>query len=70
MSVVNGSPADTTTASAGTSELSAAPEDVGSCRACPHPWAEHGALDRRFCTATVERSHSRGCICGPGVRRT
>ncbi|MCF7552375.1 RGCVC family protein [Pseudonocardia sp. WMMC193] len=43
--------------------------DEGRCRACPHPWAEHGALDARFCDATFAHSHDRGCICRPVARR-
>ncbi|GAA1847781.1 hypothetical protein GCM10009836_29270 [Pseudonocardia ailaonensis] len=44
-------------------------EAADRCRACPHPWAGHGALDRRFCTATLSLSHRRGCICGPAIGR-
>ncbi|HEY2193084.1 MAG TPA: RGCVC family protein [Actinomycetospora sp.] len=34
-----------------------------TCPACPHQWAEHDALGRRFCEATRNGGWSRGCIC-------
>ncbi len=34
-----------------------------TCTVCPHPWAVHDALGRRFCTATRDVGWSRGCIC-------
>lgn len=37
--------------------------DTPSCAVCPHPWAEHDALGRRFCSATHDVGWSRGCIC-------
>ncbi|MCD2185762.1 RGCVC family protein [Actinomycetospora soli] len=39
-----------------------------TCAMCPHPWAEHDALGRRFCTATQVGVWSRGCICTPPQR--
>ncbi|GAA4538803.1 RGCVC family protein [Pseudonocardia xishanensis] len=43
--------------------------EVESCRACPHPVADHSTLDLRFCAATVSMSRDRGCICGPVTGR-
>jgi hypothetical protein len=31
--------------------------------ACEHPAADHDAIARRYCNATVERALTRGCIC-------
>ncbi|WP_408630104.1 RGCVC family protein [Actinomycetospora lemnae] len=39
-------------------------DDV-TCSVCPHPWSDHDALGRRFCTATRVSAWSRGCICSP-----
>jgi hypothetical protein len=35
------------------------------CHACVHPWADHNAIDVRFCTATVRMGLDRGCVCRP-----
>ncbi|MEK6437607.1 MULTISPECIES: RGCVC family protein [unclassified Pseudonocardia] len=40
------------------------------CHACEHPWADHTAIDVRFCTATVRMSRDRGCVCRPVGTRT
>ncbi|NYD34948.1 RGCVC family protein [Actinomycetospora corticicola] len=40
-----------------------------TCAMCPHPWSEHDALGRRFCTATQVGVWTRGCICAPPPRR-
>jgi hypothetical protein len=42
--------------------VSGEPEQA-TCTACPHLWAAHDALGRRFCTATRVVGWSRGCIC-------
>ena len=34
-----------------------------TCQVCPHRWADHDALGRRFCSATREVGWERGCIC-------
>lgn len=34
------------------------------CAACPHPVASHDRIALRYCTATVNEKHSRGCVCG------
>jgi hypothetical protein len=36
---------------------------VTTCQVCPHRWADHDALGRRFCSATLEVGWERGCIC-------
>ncbi|HEY2224819.1 RGCVC family protein [Actinomycetospora sp.] len=42
----------------------AAPEaPPGTCSVCPHPWDAHDALGRRYCSASMASSQSRGCIC-------
>ncbi|MDL5159682.1 RGCVC family protein [Actinomycetospora termitidis] len=46
-----------------------APTTDPTCAMCPHPWSEHDALGRRFCTATQVGVWSRGCICTPPTRR-
>ncbi|WP_285592526.1 RGCVC family protein [Actinomycetospora sp. NBRC 106378] len=40
-----------------------------NCAMCPHPWSQHDALGRRFCTATQVGVWTRGCICTPAQRR-
>ncbi|MDQ1654125.1 MAG: hypothetical protein QOI35_3325 [Cryptosporangiaceae bacterium] len=37
--------------------------DKTMCMACDHPAADHDAIGRRYCNATVERALTRGCIC-------
>ncbi|MFC5139005.1 RGCVC family protein [Actinomycetospora rhizophila] len=42
--------------------------DDATCTVCPHPWPDHDALGRRFCTATQVSALSRGCICSAPTR--
>lgn len=35
----------------------------GLCPVCPHRWAAHDAIDRRFCSAKIAGGSSRGCVC-------
>jgi hypothetical protein len=35
----------------------------GTCSVCPHMWDAHDALGRRYCSASMASSRSRGCIC-------
>lgn len=51
------------TTATGPRETGAGVDADGTCAACPHPWHAHGALDVRFCNATVASSLIRGCIC-------
>ncbi|MER7435981.1 MULTISPECIES: RGCVC family protein [Pseudonocardia] len=37
------------------------PDDL--CPVCPHPWADHDAIDRRFCSAKIAGGSSQGCVC-------
>lgn len=34
------------------------------CESCPHPWADHDAIGRRYCSASNASSRpDRGCVC-------
>ncbi|MEU9821242.1 RGCVC family protein [Pseudonocardia alni] len=33
------------------------------CPVCPHPWEDHDAIDRRFCSAKIAGGSSQGCVC-------
>lgn len=35
----------------------------GRCPACPHQWARHDAIGRRYCTASMAASRDNGCVC-------
>jgi hypothetical protein len=45
------------------SEGAVQPADKNTCMACTHRVADHDAIARRYCNATVERALTRGCIC-------
>ncbi len=37
------------------------------CTACPHPWADHDAIGRRYCSASNASARTdRGCVCRAG----
>ncbi|MBW0104003.1 RGCVC family protein [Pseudonocardia sp. KRD291] len=34
------------------------------CETCPHPWAAHDAIGRRYCAASIASARTdRGCVC-------
>jgi hypothetical protein len=39
------------------------PAEQSMCMACGHPVADHDAIARRYCNATIEHATTRGCIC-------
>lgn len=39
------------------------PAPEGCCPVCPHPWDEHDAIGRRFCSAKIAGGHGTGCAC-------
>jgi hypothetical protein len=45
----------------------ATPQSVNdpACTVCPHPVADHDAVGLRFCRATRDAAHVRGCVCQP-----
>lgn len=49
------------------------PAPEGRCPVCPHPWDEHDAIGRRFCSAKIAGGHGTGCACSrtgrPGMGR-
>ena len=54
-------PSETETAEAGTAPESA---DAPTCESCPHPWEDHDAIARRFCSASRASERSdQGCAC-------
>lgn len=43
-----------------TDESAAGPD----CEKCPHPWSEHDAIGRRYCSASIASARTdRGCVC-------
>jgi hypothetical protein len=34
-----------------------------ACAACPHDRDAHDPIGARFCSATISRGLSRGCVC-------
>ncbi|RZT88607.1 hypothetical protein EV383_5551 [Pseudonocardia sediminis] len=48
-----------------TLESTAVESDTGPiCESCPHPWADHDAIGRRFCSASNASARTdRGCVC-------
>lgn len=33
------------------------------CPVCPHPWGDHDAVSRRFCSAKIAGGSATGCVC-------
>ncbi|WP_372495479.1 RGCVC family protein [Saccharopolyspora soli] len=33
------------------------------CAVCPHIWIAHDPIAVRYCTATMSRALTRGCVC-------
>lgn len=36
---------------------------TSGCPVCPHPWADHDPIGRRYCTAKIAGGSSSGCVC-------
>ena len=59
MAMIDATPAASPSATGSAAEARSGP----ACAACPHDRDAHDPIGARFCSATIARGLSRGCVC-------
>lgn len=58
-----GSAMQTTSSTTVMTDVDTHVEEDTRCAACPHQLAAHDEVGSRYCAATINHGHKRGCVC-------